>query len=100
VIIGQKIYFTLPLEKKEDMEFLKAMLAEINANMKTNQERLEAKIDANRKTDQEKTDADLEHMQEMIRINQERMEANAVCFSSRQTGSPAKRDASRPRSKS
>jgi hypothetical protein len=35
VIIGQKIYFTVPLKKMEDMEFLKAMLAEMNANMKT-----------------------------------------------------------------
>jgi hypothetical protein len=43
VIIGQKIYFTAPLEKKmEDMEFLKALLAKMNANMETNQEWIEA----------------------------------------------------------
>jgi hypothetical protein len=80
----------------EDMEFLKAMLAEVNVNMKTNQERLEAKIDANRKADQER-------MQEMIRTNQEKMEEKikeimeTVWFSSRQTGCLEKRDAGRPR---
>jgi hypothetical protein len=58
----------------EDMEFLKAMLAKMNASMKTKQERLEAKINANRNADQEKVDANREHVQEMIRTNPERME--------------------------
>jgi predicted RecB family endonuclease len=76
VIIGQQIYFTVPLEKKiEDLEFLKPMLAEINANMKTSQESLEAKMDANRKAGQENADADREHMQEVIRTKQQKMEA-------------------------
>jgi hypothetical protein len=42
-----------PLEKMEDMEFLKAMLAEMNANTKANQEemlaRMQEKMGANTK---------------------------------------------------
>jgi hypothetical protein len=67
------------------MDFLKAMLAEMNANTKAMQGRInkmkdEIKDDtnANRKADKEKAHADLEHMQKMIRTNQERMEAKMV----------------------
>jgi hypothetical protein len=62
----------------EDTEFLKALLAEMNANMKRNQERMEAKIDVNRKADQEKADADRQHIQEMIRTNQEKACRNTL----------------------
>jgi hypothetical protein len=57
----------------EDTESLKAMLAVINANMKTNQERLEAKINADRKAD-----ADREYMQEIIITNQEKIGRNTL----------------------
>jgi hypothetical protein len=67
----------------EDMEFLKAMLAEMNANMKSNQEMmksiqdllamLEARIETNRETDWEERKAermadqdDLKRMMEEI----------------------------------
>jgi hypothetical protein len=47
VINEQQIYFTFPLEKRmEDMEFLKAMLAEMNANMKSMLEKMEAETEA------------------------------------------------------
>jgi hypothetical protein len=46
VIIEQKIYFAVPLEKMEDMEFLKAMLAKMNANMKSMLEKMDAETEA------------------------------------------------------
>jgi hypothetical protein len=39
VIIGQKIYFTMPVKKMKNMEFIKAMLAKMNANMKSTLEK-------------------------------------------------------------
>jgi hypothetical protein len=44
------IYFIVPLEKMEDMEFLKAELAEMNVNMKS----APGRMDTNRKADREK----------------------------------------------
>jgi hypothetical protein len=47
VIIEQKTYFALPRERKmEDMEFLKAMLAKMNANMKSILEKMDAEMEA------------------------------------------------------
>jgi hypothetical protein len=48
--------------KLEDMEFLKAMLAEMNANMKSNQEKAEAKRKADRDALKEMIHANQEHL--------------------------------------
>jgi hypothetical protein len=62
VIIGQRTYFTVPLEKKmENMEFLKAILAEMNANKKAMQQKMDdnqTKREADRKANQAKAYAD------------------------------------------
>jgi hypothetical protein len=42
VIIEQKIYIKVSLEEKEDMEYLKANLAEMSAEMDTIQDKLDA----------------------------------------------------------
>jgi gas vesicle protein len=75
-IIGQKIYFTVPFEKMENMEFLKAMLAEMNASMKSIQEETKAnqtEVKEEMKANQAKTEArvkdDRKHMQEMMKAN-------------------------------
>jgi hypothetical protein len=75
--------------KMGDTEFLKAMLAEMNANMKTNEEHMK-EIKEDMKTTQERAEGDIktdreeikqeiraaqEQMQEMIRASQEKMEA-------------------------
>jgi hypothetical protein len=55
----------------EDMEFLRAVLAETNANMKSNSEMMKSnqeKAEANRK-------ADCGALKKMMHANQERLEA-------------------------
>jgi hypothetical protein len=78
----------------EDMEFLKAMLAEMNTKLDTTEERMDATIkqmmerligslvsimEANRKTDRDEMKQEIragqQHMQEMIRTNQAKKEA-------------------------
>jgi hypothetical protein len=54
MIIGQKIYFTVPFEKIENMEILKDMLAEMNAKMDATQERMDANTKAMQERIQDK----------------------------------------------
>jgi high-affinity Fe2+/Pb2+ permease len=91
----------------ENREFLKAMLAEMNAKMDATQEKIDANtkaiqermnemkdkikkdMNAKRNAGQEKAYADRQHMQEMMRTNQERMEAKMKEIMETQFGSVA-----------
>jgi hypothetical protein len=66
LIIGTKIYFTVPFNKNGKHGIPDTMLVEMNANMKANQE----KADANIKAMQEKANANLKELKEDTKTNQ------------------------------
>jgi hypothetical protein len=68
-IIGEKIYFAVPFEKMESMEFLEAMLAEMK-------EELLAKSEADHEEGKAERRDEREHMQEMTKTNQEKADAD------------------------